>query len=182
VNPGDPSDAALVARAVADGDRRAFGELVRRHQSAIRTLLRRLCAGDAARADDLAQEAFLRAHRKLSSYRGEARFSTWLHRVAWNTFLSETRRRPLADPAPLAADLGGAGEHARAEARVDLARAFAVLREEERAALALAYGADLSHEEAAHVLGWPLGTLKTHLARGKERLRRHLQDRSEATA
>jgi RNA polymerase sigma-70 factor, ECF subfamily len=185
VNNPAASDAALVARAVADGDRHAFGELVRRHQSAIRTLLRRLCAGDAARADDLAQEAFLRAHRKLASYRGEARFSTWLHRVAWNTFLSEARRlpppaagaeeRPAPDPTP---DAG----HARAEARIDLARAFAVLREEERAALALAYGQDLSHEEAADILGWPLGTLKTHVARGKEKLRRHLQGRSEASA
>lgn len=176
-----PSDAALVARAM-DGDRRAYGELVRRHQSALRTLLRRLCAGDAARADDLAQEAFLRAHAKLATYRGEARFGTWLHRVAWNVFASEARRRPPAQeaaaPPPAALDAG----HARAEARVDLDRAFAVLRPEERAALALAYGEDLSHEEAAAILGWPLGTLKTHVARGKEKLRRHLSGAVEAAS
>jgi RNA polymerase sigma-70 factor (ECF subfamily) len=195
VNEPGPSDASLVARAVADGDRHAFGELVRRHQSAIRTLLRRLCAGDAARADDLAQETFLRAHRKLGAFRGEARFGTWLHRVAWNTFLSEARRRPPAgaggetEPAPPS---GPDPALARAEARLDLARAFGVLREEERAALALVYGLlgqsppppgqDLSHQEAAAILGWPLGTLKTHVARGKEKLRRHLLGASEATS
>jgi RNA polymerase sigma-70 factor (ECF subfamily) len=60
------------------------------------------------------------------------------------------------------------------DARHDLSRAFGILREEERAALALAYGQDLTHEEAADILGWPLGTLKTHVARGKERLRLYL--------
>jgi RNA polymerase sigma factor (sigma-70 family) len=172
------SDAALVARVLAGDDRRAFAELVRRHQGAIRTLLRRLAAGDAALADDLAQETFLRAYRRLSTFRGEARFGTWLHRVAWNAWLSEARRRPAEDPDPPAAPPDPA--LSRAEARHDLSRAFAVLREEERAALALAYGQELTHEEAAELLGWPLGTFKTHVARGKERLRRHLYPDQEA--
>jgi RNA polymerase sigma factor (sigma-70 family) len=167
--PAD-SDAALVARVLAADDRRAFAELVRRHQSAVRGLLRRLCAGDDARADDLAQEAFLRAYRRMASFRGEARFGTWLHRLAWNAFLSDARRRPAPDPEPPAPAPG----HAQVEARHDLARAFGILRQEERAALALAYGQDLTHEEAAEILGWPLGTFKTHVARGKERLRAHL--------
>jgi len=174
------ADAALVARALAGDDRQAFAELVRRHQGAIRNLLRRLCAGDGARADDLAQETFLRAYRRLGSFRGQARFGTWLHRVAYHAYLSEARRRPTAFPAPPAAPPDP--ELSRAEARHDLARAFAFLREEERAALALSYGQDLTHEEAAELLGWPLGTLKTHVARGKERLRRHLFPELEAAS
>ena len=63
-------------------------------------------------------------------------------------------------------------QHEAAHARVDLSRAFAVLRDEERVALALAYGEEATHEEAARVLDWPLGTLKTHVTRGKEKLRR----------
>ncbi len=176
MTPAGDSDAALVARVLAGDDRRAFAELVRRHQSAIRTLLRRLCAGDAARADDLAQEAFLRAHRRLSTWRGQARLGTWLHRVAWNTYLSDARRLPPPEPPPP----DPRPDLERAEARHDLSRAFGVLREEERAAIALAYGEDLTHEEAAGILGWPLGTLKTHLARGKEKLRRHLAPAAEA--
>jgi len=172
------SDGALVGRVLAADDRRAFAELVLRHQSSIRTLLRRLCTGDQARADDLAQETFLRAHRRLASWRGQARFGTWLHRIAWNVFLSEARRLPAPEPPPPAPPPGPE----RAEARLDLERAFAFLREEERAALALAYGQELTHEEAAAVLGWPLGTLKTHVARGKDRLRRLLFPSAEVSA
>ncbi len=171
------SDAALVGRVLATDDRRAFAELVLRHQSRIRALLRRLCAGDHARADDLAQETFLRAHRRLSSWRGQARLGTWLHRIAWNAFLSQARRVPAPDPPP--PDPAPGLE--QVEARHDLERAFAFLREEERAALALAYGQDLTHEEAAAILGWPLGTLKTHVARGKERLRRILSPSAEVS-
>src|SRR5512137_843003 len=166
-----PSDAELVARVVAGDDRHAFAALVRRHQSAVRTLLRRLCAGDAAHADDLAQETFLRAWKGLQGWRGGARFSTWLHRVAVNAWLSQVRR--AAPPVP--DDPGHAAPGAAAvEARRDLERAFGVLRAEERIALALAYAQDLTHEEAAQAAGWPVGTMKTHLLRGKEKLRQRL--------
>lgn len=190
MGPG-PTDAELAARVVASDDRHAFAQLVRRHQSAVRTVLLRLCAGDAAAADDLAQETFVRAWRGLRSWQGGARLSTWLHRVAVNAWISQARRRgpaPVATAAEAewetgagegAADPGGIADAAppaarAAEARHDLARAFAVLRDEERLALALAYAQDLTHEEAAEAAGWPVGTLKTHLARGKEKLRRRL--------
>jgi len=165
------SDADLVARVVADDDRRAFAELVRRHQSAVRGLLRRLCGGDAALADDLAQETLLRAYRGLSGFRGGARLSTWLHRIAWNLWASQARRSPGPEPAlpepPRAAADAAIDRH-------DLERAMGALRTEERAALALAYGQEMTHEEAARILDWPVGTLKTHILRGKERLRRLL--------
>jgi len=164
------ADADLVARVLAEDDRRAFAELVRRHQSAVRTVLRRLCAGDGARADDLAQETFLRAYRKLASWRGEGRLSTWLYGIAYRLWLSDARRTGAPAEAAAAEPVPSAAE--AAHARVDLARAFSVLREEERAALALAYGEEATHEEAARVLDWPLGTVKTHVARGKEKLRR----------
>ena len=167
----DPSDAELVARVLAEDDRRAFATLVRRHQSAVRGFLRRLCAGDGARADDLAQESFLSAYRKLATYRGDGTLSAWLHRIAWNAYASEARRRPAPELPPLAEEAPLAD---RALARHDLARALTSLREEERAALALTYGEDVSHEEAARILEWPLGTLKSHVARGKEKLRRLL--------
>jgi RNA polymerase sigma-70 factor (ECF subfamily) len=171
-----PADAELVARVVATDDRRAFAVIVRRHQSAVRSLLRRLCAGDAARADDLAQETFLRAYRRLSTWRGGARLSTWLHRIAFNAWASEARRRPAPEPPP---PDGPPPLEETALARHDLARAFAVLREEERAALSLAYAEDLTHEEAAEILGVPLGTLKTNVLRGKEKLRRLLSPARE---
>ena len=162
-------DAALIARVLVSDDRRAFGELVLRHQSAVRGILRRLCAGDAALGDDLAQATFLRAYERLSEYRGTAAFSSWLIRIACNAFLSDVRRphergdgASVAEPdAPPTATL----------LRHDLDRALAKLPVEERIALVMTYARDLTHEEAAETLGCPLGTLKARVARAKERLR-----------
>jgi RNA polymerase sigma-70 factor (ECF subfamily) len=172
-----PCDAELCARVIAGDDRHAFAALVRRHQSGVRSVLRRLCAGDAALADDLSQETFVRAWKGLRGWRGGARFSTWLHRIAVNAWLSQARRGP-----PPAADDPGSQPPADGpvEARRDLERAFAFLRPEERIALSLAYAQDLTHEEAAEAAGWPVGTLKTHLLRGKEKLRQRLVPREGA--
>src|SRR5438034_7360208 len=94
------SDAQLIARVLVQDDRHAFGELVRRHQSVVRAWLRKLTAGNHALADDLAQETFLLAYRNLRSFRQEAKFSTWLYRIAYNAFLADirkTRQLPLPD-------------------------------------------------------------------------------------
>ena len=98
------SDAQLIARVLVQDDRHAFGELVRRHQSTVRACLRKLTAGNAALADDLAQETFLLAYRNLKSFRQEAKFSTWLYRIAYNVFLADARKMkeaPLSDDADL---------------------------------------------------------------------------------
>src|SRR6478672_5871892 len=175
------SDAQLIARAVVQDDRHAFGELVRRHQSAMRSTLRRLTGGNIAQADDLAQETFLLAFRNLKSFRQEAKFSTWLYRIAYNVFLADARRtKELQLPEDMDADeMAPADVHAGSEARqvalkMDLERAMAVLSDAERAAIVQCYHNDLSHEEAAYVLGCPVGTVKTHVLRGKAKLKRAL--------
>jgi RNA polymerase sigma factor (sigma-70 family) len=162
------TDAELVARALERDDRHAFAELVRRHQSAVRGLLRKL-SGDAALADDLAQETFVRAWKSLQQYQGGARLSSWLYRIAYNAFASNARRAPMPEaPAPAAVTMDAV------VARHDLSRAMSRLKPEERTALALTYGQDITHEEAALILQWPLGTLKTHVLRGKNKLREEM--------
>jgi len=176
------TDAELIARALVGDDRHAFAELVRRHQSAVRACLRRLTAGNHALADDLAQETFLLAWRNLKSFRQEARFSTWLYRIATNCWLADARKRKetlLGDDDGAVADdddgdepADGAPDHARgATLKVDMERALAVLSEAERAAIVQCYHNDLSHEEAAFVLGCPVGTVKTHVHRAKQKLK-----------
>jgi RNA polymerase sigma-70 factor (ECF subfamily) len=177
------TDAELIARVLVGDDRHAFAELVRRHQSAVRACLRRLTAGNHALADDLAQETFVLAWRNLRSFRQEARFSTWLYRIATNCWLADRRKRKetlLGDDADAVADDepdgGGGGDgiadHARgASLKVDMERALGVLSEAERAAIVQCYHNDLSHEEAAFVLGCPVGTVKTHVHRAKQKLR-----------
>ncbi len=157
----------------AAGDAAAFAALVRAHQGYLRKLLGRICRGDPARADDLAQEAFVRAWRALPGFRGEARFRTWLTRLAYSSLAAE---RPGLPPQEDAAEAAGAHSDFApgADWRIDLDRALATLSEPQRHALLLTYGADLSHSEAAQVLGWPLGTLKTQVLRAKARLRAQL--------
>ena len=186
------TDAELIARSLVGDDRHAFAELVRRHQSAVRACLRRLTAGDHALADDLAQETFVLAWRNLKSFRQEARFSTWLYRIATNCWLADARKRKevlLGDSdADVAedgddggvAESGGAPDHARgAVLRIDMERAMAVLSEAERAAIVQCYHNDLSHEEAAFVLGCPVGTVKTHVHRAKQKLKAALASWAE---
>lgn len=176
------SDAALIARVVVHDDRHAFAELVRRHQSSVRACLRKLTAGNHALADDLAQETFVLAWRNLKSFRQEAAFSTWLYRIATNCWLADARKRKeelLGDVAgdaseeDMAAMLGDTiPDHAPARTlALDLERALAALSEGERAAIVQCYHNDLSHEEAAYVLDMPVGTVKTHILRGKQKLK-----------
>src|SRR6476661_4631720 len=87
------TDAQLIARCLVGDDRHAFTELVKRHQSTVRACLRKLTAGDHALADDLAQETFVQAWRNLKAFRQEARFSTWLYRIATNCWLMHARKR-----------------------------------------------------------------------------------------
>jgi len=167
-------DAALVDRALKGGDRNAFGQLVRRHQSVIRAQLRRLTRGDHAWADDLAQETFLKAWRNLHQFRGEARFSTWLHRIAYSLFLQETRSRKSRRLPETHRDTIPAGDSGGHALRLDVLAALDRLAEGERLSLLHCYHLDLSHDEAAFVLGIPVGTVKTHIARGKVKMKEWL--------
>jgi RNA polymerase sigma-70 factor, ECF subfamily len=175
------SDGELIARVLVQDDRHAFSELVRRHQSAVRASLRKLTAGNHALSDDLAQETFLLAYRNLRSFRQQAKFSTWLYRIAYNAFLAERRKikeTQLPDEEQ-AEDAAFSGETPVPMARsvalsVDLERAMAGLSEGERAAIVQCYHNDLSHEEAAFVLGCPVGTVKTHILRAKQKLKARL--------
>jgi RNA polymerase sigma factor (sigma-70 family) len=169
------TDADLVARVLLDDDHHAFAELVRNHQSSVRGLLRQLTRTDVALADDLSQETFLRAYKNLRSFRGEARFSTWLYRIAYNTFRENARKRK---------ELVGINEEQwQAEQdpqtvdpalRHDLMHALNLLPLHERSAVLLCCQNGLSHDEAARVLEIPLGTVKTNVLRGREKLKRTL--------
>ena len=169
------TDADLVARVLLDDDHHAFAELVRNHQSSVRGLLRHLTRTDVALADDLAQETFLRVYKNLRSFRGEARFSTWLYRIAYNCFREEARKRKEL--------VGIDEERLQTEQdpqtvdpalRHDLMYALSLLPLHERLAVLLCCQNGLSHDEAARVLDIPLGTVKTNVLRGREKLKRTL--------
>jgi RNA polymerase sigma-70 factor (ECF subfamily) len=164
-------DLDLVALA-AGGDRKAFGELVRRHGSAVRGLLRRMGA-DHSLADDIAQDAFLAAFEQIAEFRGEGAFQGWVKRIAARLYVKRWRRESrvdvMAEPpeqdADLVADATGAAD------RIDLDEALRSLSPVERLCVSLCYGGGLSHAEAALALNTPLGTIKSHVKRGLDKLR-----------
>lgn len=158
--PGNEEDRALSLRA-ARGDKAAFAMLVEKYEGPLRAFLTRACGPD--HADDIAQDAFLKAWRSAGQYDGRARYSTWLTAIAWRCRLDALRRErpveavevePVADPASLVVD--------------DM---LARLSEAERAAMVLCEGHGWTHSEAADLLGMPLGTLKSVVARAKAKCR-----------
>jgi RNA polymerase sigma-70 factor (ECF subfamily) len=167
----DLPDSTLIAKVLLSDDRRAFGQLVKRHQGMVRAQLRRLTAGDHAWADDLAQETFIQVWRKLNQFRGDASFPTWLYRVAYTIYLQSMRQKPKQIECGELVEDAALNDGAL---RVDLARAMERLPDNERLVLLHCCHIGLSHEEAAWILGMPVGTVKTNLVRGKARLREWL--------
>ena len=153
----------VLCRRAAAGDERAFAMLVALHEAPLRSFLARM--GPAQMADDIAQEAFLKAWRFASSYDGRARFSTWLTRIAWRCLIDEVRK-PVAAPEERPRGAAGDGEQS-----VQISDMLARLSQPERAALTLCEGHGWSHGEAAEMLQVPLGSLKTTIARAKAKCR-----------
>jgi len=167
-------DLELVALA-ASGGRAAFGELVRRHGSAVRGLLRRMGC-DRSLVDDVAQDAFLAAFEQIGEFRGEGAFQAWVKRIAARLYFKRWKRERRQD---LAVEHAGEGEapptgEAGAVARIDLDEALSALTPIERVCVSMCYGAGMSHSEAAAVLNAPLGTVKSHVKRGMDKLRARL--------
>jgi RNA polymerase sigma-70 factor (ECF subfamily) len=168
-------DKALIARVLAGNDQRAFEQLLRRHQGMVRAQLRRLLHGDEAAADDLAQETFLLAWRKLDQFRGDARFATWLYRIAYASFLQACRRKSWNEREAHDDALETVAAPAESmDLQLDLARAMQRLSDAEQTVLLHCVQLGLSHEETAYVLDMPLGTVKTHATRGKQKLKHWL--------
>lgn len=164
-------DEACLLAAARTGDARAFSRLVDAHQQGVRGFLRRF-AGHWADADDLAQEAFVTAWNKLSRFEGRSSFRAWVCGVGYRIARDARRAHQRSGARDFAwvEDQDEAEAGAPLEDRIALARAMAALPEDQRAAVALCLGEGFSHPEAAAILNLPLGTVKSHVTRGRERL------------
>lgn len=181
-------DEATVVALARIGDQPAFEELVRRRQSWLRNVLRRLC-GDAALADDLAQQTLLAAWRGIGGLRTSQAFGAWLRRLAVHVWLDHVRRHnplDLLDPAsdgPLeAAAHDTVTRDGAMESGIDLDRALATLPAHVRLCIVLSYADGMSHSEIVDATGLPLGTVKSHIRRGLEQLRQVLANGSGSAA
>jgi len=176
---GGPRAAELdLVERCRSGELGAFEELYRTHSGRLYSLAVRML-GNPADAEDLLQEIFLSAHRKLDSYRGEAALGTWLYRLAMNQILDHVRSRAARsgqltdglDDASLLPDTGGHRLADRAIARIDLERAMLELPEGCRAAFVLHDVEGLEHREVSEVLGIAEGTSKSQVHKARLRLR-----------
>jgi RNA polymerase sigma-70 factor (ECF subfamily) len=147
---------------------------VRRHQSQIRSFLRRLTR-DPELADDLSQDAFVHAWDRLHTYSGSGTFIGWLLKVAYTTFLQSkrksTRYGEVLQAVRHTTDAESATQTRISEEIGDLDKLLAVLTEEERAVMILSYACGLSHREISDAANLPVGTVKSIIFRGKEKIR-----------
>jgi|TARA_B100001971_G_C18249646_1_gene577126 RNA polymerase sigma-70 factor (ECF subfamily) len=163
---------ALIVSLARTGDRSAFADLVRRRQSSIRNLMRRFCS-DTTLADDLAQQVFLQVWRKIHTLKQANAFSAWLKRLAVSVWLQHVRKKDA---------LRGADEPAEdlltqrdsVGVGMDLDHALSTLSDAVRSCVVLSYHEGMSHGEIAKFMDLPLGTVKSHINRGTERLRQIL--------
>jgi RNA polymerase sigma-70 factor (ECF subfamily) len=177
--PAEDADRAL-ARSASAGDVAAFEALYRRHIGRVHGVIARLVGGHGARAEDLAQEAFVRAWQALPTYRFESAFGTWLHRLAVNTALMELRSRrsrPQASDDEDALDgIGSIDSAGHVTAlTMDLERAVSTLPPRARAVLVLHDVEGWKHEEIATELGMAVGSSKAQLHRARGLLRTRLE-------
>lgn len=177
---GDLTDAELVRHALAGSDA-AFSRLVERHQAAVRAFVRRFLGSGWAEADDVAQDAFVAAWSSLRTLKDPAGVRSWLCGIAWRKAqdrIRGARRGAARDQGWLETIDVPAG--VSAEEKLALQAAMAELPTDVRACVALCLGDGWSHGEASDALGLPLGTVKSHVARGRARLLKALGGSDDA--
>jgi RNA polymerase sigma-70 factor, ECF subfamily len=187
----DPAGPSLLPRGTADsavlacisraqaGDLDAFEVLYRENSGRVFALCLRMRAGDRAGATELMQDVFVRAWRRLATFRGDCAFSSWLHRLAINTMLenarSETRREARVLPMDDTSRLPGAAKGSSVEFRMDMEAAVASLPKGARLAFVLHDVEGYQHQEIAQQLGISVGTVKAQLHRARRLLRAKLE-------
>jgi RNA polymerase sigma-70 factor (ECF subfamily) len=163
------NETLLISRAALLGDRNAFGCLIEAYQSPIRRLFYHLTGGDDERSKDLAQDTFIKAWINITSFRAAASFSTWLYRIAYNVFYDDCRIRKETvsmENIPVSKmDYSNIEDF-----EMDFVSLLATLKKDERMAILLFYMEDMPVKKISVIMKIPVGTVKSHLHRGREKL------------
>ena len=163
-----------IARLLASRDMDAFTELIAESQSRVRTFLVRLCR-DYDLADDLAQDTFITAYQKLASFKGSGSFEGWLCKIAFNRFLQykrdDKRKQEILAQYEQVLEVESNRYDSVTDIQIELEKAFSALNHGEAAAITLCHSFGFSHQEVASILNAPLGTVKSQIKRGKQKLK-----------
>ena len=168
------NEALLVSCAVL-GDRKSFSQLVEVYQSPIRRLFFNLTR-DEELSKDLAQDPFLKAWLNINSFRAAAKFSTWLYRIAYNTFNDHIRsNKSFANvDVETISDRIVIDTSSEMDLSIDFSQALKVLHEDEQVAMLLFYMEDMSIDKISKIMNCPIGTIKSHLHRGRKKIEKYL--------
>lgn len=170
-------DLLWVSKVTLLGDKTAFDHLTRKYQSSIRRFLLSLTMGDTQLADDLAQETFIKAYLNINGFQGLSGFSTWLFRIAYNVHYDYLRSKKItSDIYESDIDHSHQLDNEFSAEKMDIQKALLILRKEERTAVLLSYMEDKTNKEVAKIMNIPLGTAKTHILKGKEKLSNYLKN------
>ncbi len=167
---------AWIAQAVVFRSRTAFGHLVEKYQAQVRRFFLSQTLGDASLSDDLAQDTFVKAYVNISRFRGEASFSTWLYRIAYNVYYDYVKTLHNTDSIDTSAVIGRAARVVDSSLQMDLHKALALLSEAERTCVVLQLMEGQPIDAIATVTGMPQGTIKSHLSRGKKKMADYLKN------
>ena len=164
-------DLRWVSQLTLLGDKSAFDKLTCKYQSPIRRFFLNLTMGDAPLSDDLAQETFIKAYLNINSFKALSGFSTWLYRIAYNVFYDSARaQKHNADLDEYVIDNLHQTQNEFSPEKMDIYKALKILRKEEQMAVLLFYMEDKTHNEISKIMNCPLGTVKTYILKGKEKL------------
>jgi RNA polymerase sigma-70 factor (ECF subfamily) len=171
------NDVFLVSRAALLGDKKAFSKLIETYQSPIRRFLFNLTNGDEELSKDLAQDTFVKAWLNIGQFRAAAKFSTWLYRIAYNTFYDYTRtKKPTLDIDDVRTDVGAyCNTPLQNDFNIDFPQTLKILKDDERTAMLLFYMEDQTIEKISTIMNCPKNTVKSHLHRGKEKISKYFK-------
>ncbi len=161
----------LISRFIVYNDHKSFEKLLAYHQNGIMNLLLKLTNFDEFETKDLFQETCTKIFKNIKKFRGSAGFSSWAYRIAYNTFLNNVKKKGNFEKLKERQSLGQEYTfHSSQDARLDMEKMIMILRPEEKAAMQLSYIQGFSHSDIAVILECPIGTVKSLIKRGKERI------------
>lgn len=164
-------DMLWVSQVVMFDNKQSFNRLVLKYQSPIRRFFLNLTMGDNPLSDDLAQETFIKAYLNIRSFQGISAFSTWLFRIAYNTYYDSVRAKKYYDDINIAEiDKKNSTENEYSQEKNDIFVALKHLKKDEKTTILLYYLEDKTHKEIAKITNLPLGTVKTNILKGKEKI------------
>lgn len=161
----------LISKVILYNDHKAFEELLAAHQNGIKNLLLKLLNFNDTEMEDLFQDTCTKIYRNIKQFKGASNFSTWVYRITYNTFLNAHKRkerfRKIKEIIPI---LKPNRTDLQQDMEMDIKRMITILRPEEKAAIQLSFILGFSHKDIAHIMDCPIGSVKSLIKRGKERI------------